>query len=160
MTVPAGLLEVGTFGRTHGVRGEIYLNFISDRDERRRDGSRFWVGGKWITLTKIRPNNNRWIVTVEGVSTPEDARLLTNQVAYAEPIDDDDALWVHHLVGSRVVGSDGTEYGTCVAVLDNPAHAIIETDSAVLIPVPFVVSHDSGVVEVDPPAGLLDLRDN
>jgi hypothetical protein len=30
----------------------------------------------------------------------------------------------------------------------------------VLVPVPFVVSFDDGLVTVDPPAGLLDLGEN
>ena len=161
MTAPAGLLEVGTFGRTHGVRGEIYLDLISDREERRRAGARLWCNGNWLTLTKVRPNNDRLIVAVEGIASPEESRLLTNHTVYAEPIDDDDALWVHELVGSRVVGVDGTDYGVCTAVLDNPAHAILETDAQVLVPVPFVVRiSDDGVVLVDPPAGLLELREN
>lgn len=160
MTAPAGLLEVGTFGRTHGVRGEIYLDLISDREERRRVGSRLWCGGRWVTLTKVRPNNDRLIVAVEGIASPEEARLLTNLSVYGEPIADEEALWVHELVGSRVVGVDGTDYGVCTGVLDNPAHLILETDADVLVPVPFVVRQDDGVVVVDPPAGLLDLKDN
>lgn len=160
MTTPAGLLEVGTFGRTHGVRGEIYLDLLSDREERRRVGARLWCDGRWLTLTKVRPNNDRLIVAVEGIASPEEARLLTNHAVYGEPIADDDALWVHELVGSRVVGVDGTDYGRCTAVLDNPAHAILETDTDVLVPIPFVVRREDGLVVVDPPAGLLELRDN
>lgn len=160
MTTPAGLLEVGTFGRTHGVRGEIYLDLISDRDERRREGARLWCDGQWLTLVKVRPSNDRLIVAVEGFSSPEEARRLTNHTVFGEPIADDDALWVHELVGSRVVGVDGADYGVCTAVLDNPAHAILETDADVLVPVPFVVRQEDGVVVVDPPAGLLDLRES
>ncbi len=160
MTEPAGLLEVGTFGRTHGVRGEIYLDLVSDREERRRVGSRLWCDGRWVTLTKVRPNNDRLIVAVDGITSLEEARLLTTLTVYGEPIADEEALWVHELVGSRVVGVDDTDYGVCTAVLDNPAHLILETDIDVLIPVPFVVRRDDSVVVVDPPAGLLDLKDN
>jgi hypothetical protein len=63
-------------------------------------------------------------------------------------------------VGARVISVDGTEFGTCVAVIDNPAHAILETDRGVLVPVPFVTSREDGVVTVSPPEGLLDLQDN
>jgi 16S rRNA processing protein RimM len=160
VTEPAGLLEVGTFGRTHGVRGEIYLDLVSDREERRRVGSRLWCDGRWVTLTKVRPNNDRLIVAVDGITSLEEARLLTTLTVYGEPIADEEALWVHELVGSRVVGVDDTDYGVCTAVLDNPAHLILETDIDVLIPVPFVVRRDDSVVVVDPPAGLLDLKDN
>ena len=160
MTRPDGLLEIGKFGRPHGVRGEIYLSLTSDRPERRRAGTRIFAGDSWWTIDKIRQSNERFLVQLDGVAVREDAAKLTNAVVYAEPIHDDEALWVHELVGSRVVGPNGTEYGTCTAVLDNPAHALIETDLGVLVPIPFVVSQDNGVVVVDPPEGLLDLGDN
>jgi 16S rRNA processing protein RimM len=142
------------------VRGEIYLSLTSDRPERRQPGGRVFVAGSWRTIQKIRPSNDRFLVMFEGITVREDAAQLTNEGVYAEPIDDASALWVHEIVGSRVVGIDGTDYGTAAAVLDNPAHAIIETDRGVLVPVPFVTSYTDGVVVVAPPAGLLDLQDN
>jgi 16S rRNA processing protein RimM len=160
MNRPDGLLEIGRLGRPHGVRGEIYLSLVSDRPERRKAGSRVFVAGAWRTIEVIRPANDRFLVVLEGLGVREEAAKFTNEVVYGEPIDDPTALWVHDLVGSHVVGADGAEFGTCVAVIDNPAHAIIETDRGVLIPVPFVSSHEDGVVVVAPPDGLLDLQDN
>lgn len=160
MSRPDGLLEIGRLGRPHGVRGEIYLSFLSDRPERRSQGTRVFVAGAWRTIEAIRLSNDRYLVMLEGLGVREDAAKLTNEVVYGEPIDDPAALWVHDLVGARIVGVDGTEFGACVAVLDNPAHAILETDRGVLIPIPFVTSHDDGVVVVAPPDGLFDLQDN
>ena len=160
MTGSDGLLEIGKFGRPHGVRGELYLSLTSDRPERRRAGGRVFAGGEWWTITKIRPSNDRFLVELEGIDVREEAAKLTNETAYGEPIADSSALWVHELVGSRVIDVNGAEYGVCTAVLDNPAHAIIETDRGVLVPVPFVESHENGVVVVAPPAGLLDLQEN
>ena len=159
MTQPDGLLEIGRLGRPHGVRGEIYLSLVSDRPERRRAGAQMWIAGAWRTILRIRPSNERFLVVFDGLDVREEAAKLTNAAVYGEPIDDPTALWVHELVGSRVVGADGTEYGTCAAVIDNPAHAIIETDRGILVPVPFVTAHGGGVVTVDPPEGLIDLQD-
>ncbi|MFM8826326.1 MAG: ribosome maturation factor RimM, partial [Actinomycetota bacterium] len=69
------------------------------------------------------------------------------------------AVWVHDLVGSRVVTADGTGVGTCVAVVQNPAHDLLELDSGALVPAPFVVSCADGVTVIDPPEGLFDLAD-
>lgn len=160
MTRPDGLLEIGKLGRPHGVRGEMYLSLTSDRPERRRAGTRIFAADSWWTIDKIRQSNDRFLVQLEGVDVREEAAKLTNAVVFAEPIHDDEALWVHEVVGSRVISPSGVEFGTCIAVLDNPAHAIIETDAGILIPVPFVVSHENGVVVVDPPDGLLELGDN
>jgi 16S rRNA processing protein RimM len=52
--------------------------------------------------------------------------------------------------------TDGTRVGTCVSIVDNPAHALVELDDGRLVPLPFVV--DVGdAIEIDPPEGLLDL---
>ena len=160
MTRPDGLLEVGKLGRPHGVRGEIYLTLTSDRPERKLPGTRFFIGGAWRTIESIRPANDRFLVVLDGLGVREEAAKLTNEVVYGEPIDDPAALWVHDLVGARVVGVDGADFGTCVAVIDNPAHPIIETDAGTLIPIPFVSSYVDGIVSVDPPAGLVDLGEN
>ena len=64
---------------------------------------------------------------------------------------------MHELIGSRVVDQQGVDRGTCIAVIDNPAHDILELDTGALIPVIFVVSCTGGVTVVDPPEGLFDL---
>ena len=154
---PSRLLEIGRVGRPHGVKGEIYISLTSDRKERQRKGAVMWAGNRQLTVVAIRPSNERWLVFFDGVTSPEQASLLTNQVLFGEPIDDADALWVHELVGSVVTGIDGTAYGICEAVLDNPAHPIIETDLGILVPLPFVVEYRAGEVVVNPPQGLFDL---
>ena len=155
------LREVGRIGRTHGVTGEVYVSLITDRIERLAPGARLLAGSHWLTVTASRHQvaQQRWLVHFEGVDDRMSAEKLTNTVLLAEPVADDrdDALWVHDLIGSRVVDLDGVERGRCVAVLDNPAHDILELDSGALIPVTFVVGCHDGVVTVDPPEGLFDL---
>ncbi len=91
------------------------------------------------------------------------AEKLTNTTLQAVPLPADDAgadeeaLWVHDLIGSRVVDAEGVERGTCLAVIDNPAHDILELDTGALVPVTFVVSCQNGITTIDPPQGLFDL---
>jgi 16S rRNA processing protein RimM len=155
-----GLREVGRVGRAHGVQGEVYVSLITDRLERVAVGARLLAGSQWLTVAESRPQQQRWLVRFEGVDDRSAAEKLTNTTLQAEPlddVDDDDALWVHELIGSRVVDQQGVERGTCVAVIDNPAHDILELDTGALIPVIFVVSCNGGVATIDPPAGLFDL---
>ncbi|MGZ4700216.1 MAG: ribosome maturation factor RimM [Ilumatobacteraceae bacterium] len=153
------LREVGRIGRAHGVRGEVYVLLITDRVERLAPGARLLAGSQWLTVSEARPQQQRWLVHFAGVDDRTAAEKLTNSTLLAEPIvdDRDDALWVHELIGSRVVDRHGVERGTCVAVLDNPAHDILELDTGALIPVTFVVSCSGGITTVDPPEGLFDL---
>ena len=87
------------------------------------------------------------------------AERLTGAPVLAEPLDDPDALWVHDLIGSLVVETDGTERGRCVAVVANPADDLLELEDGALVPVTFVVSCADGVTTIDPPAGLFDLAE-
>lgn len=154
------LREVGRIGRAHGVQGELYVTLITDRVERLAPGARLLAGAQWLTVAEARLQQLRWLVRFVGVDDRTAAEKLTNSVLQAEPIevdDDDDALWVHELIGSRVVDQQGVDRGTCVAVIDNPAHDILELDSGALIPVIFVVSCVDGVATIDPPKGLFDL---
>lgn len=154
---PAGLLEVGVIRRPHGVKGDTYVDLMTDREDRLAVGSRLWATGSWRTITMSKRLPQRWLVHFEGFDDRTAVEALTNAPLLAPPVEDPDALWVHDLLGSRVVEVDGTERGTCVGVLANPAHDILELDTRALVPVIFVVSLIDGVITIDPPDGLFDL---
>lgn len=159
------LREVGRIGRAHGVHGGLYVTLITDRAERVAPGARLLAGSRWLTVTESRPQSRdqHFLVRFEGIDDRTAAEKLTNSVLMAEPLPtaaegaDDDSLWVHDLIGSRVVDRQGIDRGMCIAVVDNPAHDILELDSGALIPVIFVVTCRDGVTTVDPPQGLFDL---
>lgn len=163
MTPPPGLLEVGRIGRPHGVKGDTYVTFTSDVALRHEPGSVLFVetpaGTRRLEITSSRPEKDRFVVHFAGVDDRNETERLTNKVLYAEPVADPAAVWVHDLVGSRVVTADGAGVGTCVAVVQNPAHDLLELDSGALVPAPFVVSCADGVTVIDPPEGLFDLAD-
>jgi len=105
-------------------------------------------------------------VSFAGVHTRNDAEALHGTVLLAAPIEDEGTVWVHELIGARVVTVGGDDLGTVRAVEDNPAADLLVLESGVLIPMTFVVSvtegtprtpGDAGVVTVDLPEGLLDL---
>ncbi len=138
----------------------MYVSLITDRVERLSPGARLLAGSAWLTVTESREQHGqRWLVRFDGVDDRTAAEKLTNSILLAEPLVDDldDALWVHELIGSRVVDRHGVDRGTCVAVVDNPAHDILELDSGALVPVTFVVTCSGGITTIDPPEGLFDL---
>ena len=91
-----------------------------------------------------------------GVTDRNVVERLTNSDVYGEAIDDPSVVWVHQLVGSVVTDASGTQFGTCVGVIDNPAHPIMELDNGFLVPTPFIVSNENGQVVIDAPEGLFD----
>ena len=152
------LLEVGHIRRPHGVRGDVYVQLITDVDARAEPGAELIADGRTLTVVRARrAGNGRLIVTFGEIGNREDAARLTNVALYAPPIDDPSQLWVHELIGAHVVEQDGTSRGRCVAVVDNPAADLLELDSGALVPVTFVVEHDRATITIDPPDGLFDL---
>ena len=157
------LLEVGRIGKPHGVRGDTYVTFTSDVEARHSVGSVLVIetpqGRRELVITRSRPEKERFVVHFEGIDDRNDIEKLTNKVLYGAPIESDGALWVHELIGSTVVDASGAEVGTCVSVLQNPAHELLELDNGALVPMPFVLSCIDGITTIDPLEGLFDLND-
>lgn len=152
------LLEVGRTGRPHGVRGDLYIDLLTDREERLAVGSRLQAGGRWYTVERAKRAGTRWLVHLEGIDDRTAAEPLVNLALLAEPLPTPaDGLYVHLLIGSEVVDTEGVVLGTCTSVIANPAHDILELSNGGLVPVVFVVEASPGRVVIDPPDGLFDL---
>jgi 16S rRNA processing protein RimM len=153
-------LEVGRVTKAHGLKGEVVIDLVSDYPEvRLAPGSRLWTGEQELVVRSSRPFQQRWLVRVEGVHDRTGAERLAGRTLSAEPLEDPEALWVHQLIGSRVVEQgSGVERGRVVAVVANPAHELLELDSGALVPIVFVQSCEDGVTLITPPEGLFDVE--
>ncbi len=149
------LLEVGRIAKAHGLKGEVVVELTTDRTERLEPGSVLDTDRGPLTVVQAAPHQRRWRVTFEGVESREDAEALHGVVLRAEPIDDPDVWFVHELVGADVVTEAGSPVGRCTAVVENPAHDLLEIDDELLVPLPFVVEVADGRIVIDPPDGLI-----
>jgi 16S rRNA processing protein RimM len=93
----------------------------------------------------------------EEITDRSHAERYQGRSLWGEPIVDPDAIWVHDVIGLRVVDQHGIDRGRCVAVLDNPANDLLELDTGHLVPITFVVEMAADAVRVDAPEGLFDL---
>ena len=93
----------------------------------------------------------------DGIDDRNAAEALTGSPAGAEPLDDDDdALWVHDLIGagwSTPTASSAARASRC----STTRRTTSSSSTPALVPVIFVVSCAGGMVIVDPPDGLFDL---
>jgi len=151
------LLEIGSIKRAHGLMGDVLVKLVTNRFERLDCGSSLSTHERNLTVVASRPHQDNWIVHFEGVDTKDAADELRGFILLAPPIHDSDELWIHELMGAPVQEVDGTDRGTVVAVLSNPASDLLELDSGSLIPLTFVVEFANGVISVDVPTGLFDL---
>jgi 16S rRNA processing protein RimM len=162
LTEPDGprLLEVGRITKAFGVRGEVLVALTTDRTSRLDPGSVLTTDRGDLTVRSSSKHQDRWIVAFAGLEDRDQAEAWRGTLLRAEPVDDaedDDALWVHELIGATVVLADGSEVGVVTAVEANPASDLLVLDSGALVPVVFVTGQTSGQVTIDPPEGLFDL---
>jgi 16S rRNA processing protein RimM len=117
------------------------------------------VRGEWREVQACKPQGDRWLVTFASITDRNAAEQLVNHDVFAQPIADPEVVWVHEIIGLEVREKDGTSRGTCVAVIDNPAHPIMELDGGWLVPTIFIVSREVDHVVIDAPEGLFDDAD-
>lgn len=162
MSASGDRLEVGRVHKAHGLKGDVSISLTTDRTERVEPGSRLFVADVEHEVTRsTHQPPDRWLVGFAGVTDRNGADALRGALITAEPLDDEDELWVHELVGAAVVLPDGSPVGTVEAVQDNPAHDLLVLDTGDLVPVVFVVD-GSGLPErlvIDPPEGLLGIAE-
>ncbi|HMK12850.1 MAG TPA: ribosome maturation factor RimM [Acidimicrobiales bacterium] len=150
------MLEVGSIGRAHGLRGDVVVHLVTNRLERVEPGAILESTKGELHVEASRPHQGSFIVHFAGIDTREAAEALNGLVLQADPIDDPNELWAHELVGSIAFDTAGNPLGLITALVANPASDLLEIDHGVLIPATFVVSCEDGRVVVDPPIGLFE----
>ena len=170
-------LAVGTVQKPHGIRGELAVRVETDRpDAVFRPGRVLLLGdasgrpdGGTLTVERARPFKGGFLLRAVGFTsrTPEvDAmrgRSLLIPASEAAPLDEGEVFF-HHLVGMRVLAG-GEEVGRVRDVYEAPSgHLLaVERRGKKELMLPFVsemirrVDVEAREMEIDPPAGLLDL---
>ena len=170
-------LVVGRVAKAHGITGELVIDVrTDDPEERFAPGNRLHLkpsrggAGQDVVIETARPHGGRLLVRLPGVSDRNAADALRGHLfvvdtANLPEIEDPDEFYDHQLEGLAVRTVDGHEVGTVTEVLHTAGGellAVRSSEGAELL-VPFVgaivtsVSLADGVVEIDPPDGLLDL---
>jgi 16S rRNA processing protein RimM len=153
------LLQVGTIVKPHGLRGDVIVALSTNRDERVAVGS-ILAGpdGTEYQVVRSSAHQGRWIVQFEACNGIDAAEALRGTELFAPPLEDPDVLWIHDLVGSEAVDTDGAVLGTVESVQANPASDLLVLSTGALVPLRFVVANEQGVrVTIDGPDGLFDL---
>ncbi|MEI7915162.1 MAG: ribosome maturation factor RimM [Mycobacteriaceae bacterium] len=170
-------LVVGRIAKPHGVTGELVVEVrTDDPDDRFAVGNRLRLTNSrrgldtHVVIAAARPHSGRLLLRIEGVADRDSADALRGSLFVVDtadlpPIEDPDEFYDHQLEGLTVRTVDGHGIGAVTEVLHTPGGELlsVRTESGAEILVPFVsdivtsVSLTDGVVEIDPPEGLLDL---
>ncbi|KKW64628.1 ribosome maturation factor RimM [Mycolicibacterium elephantis] len=169
-------LVVGRVVKAHGVTGELVVEVRTDEPDERfaagatlRGRSAKGAPERQYVIESVRPHGNRLLVRLAGVVDRDGAEALRGTVFVVDsadlpPIEDPDEFYDHQLEGLRVRTVNGVEVGTVAEVLHTAAGELLAVrsgDREVLVPfvsaIVTTVSLADGVVEIDPPEGLLEL---
>jgi 16S rRNA processing protein RimM len=152
------LLEVGRISKPHGLRGDVAVALVTDRDERLAPGAVLQTARGDLHVERSQRDGARWLVHFAEIADRDTAERWRGTALLAEPIEDPAELWVHDLVGCRVVDADGVDRGEVTSLQENPASDLLVLDSGALVPLTFVVDGPrDGRIEVAVPDGLWDL---
>ncbi len=151
------LLEIGAIHKPHGLRGEVVVSLTTNMvAERTAPGVHLLAGDEPLVVATARKHQDRWLLAFEGLAGREAVEGLRGRTLYAAPLEADDEIFVHELVGRRLIDQHSVDHGPVVAMVENPASDLLELDGGVLVPLAFYVRHDDENVYVDVPPGLLD----
>ncbi|BBZ48699.1 ribosome maturation factor RimM [Mycobacterium heidelbergense] len=169
-------LTVGRVVKAHGIGGEVVVEIRTDdpaarfapgntlRAKNSRSGEE-----RSFVVDQAREHGGRLLLRLAGVNDRESADALRGSLFVVDsddlpPIDEPDTYYDHQLEGLRVRTTTGCDIGVVAEVLHTAAGELlaVRRDSSEVL-VPFVgaivtsVSLDEGLIEIDPPDGLLDL---
>jgi 16S rRNA processing protein RimM len=180
-------LLVGRVVKAHGISGELVVEIRTDDPAARfasgstvrAKGSRGSGPERSYVVDGVREHSGRLLVRLAGVADRAAADALRGSVFVVEsddlpPIDEPDTYYDHQLEGLRVRTTAGQHVGVVAEVLHTAAGELLavrradgdemgEATGAGEVLVPFIsamvplVSLDEGIIEIDPPEGLLDL---
>lgn len=174
-------LVVGRVVKSHGVTGEVVVEIRTDDPaDRFAPGTRLRAKGPFdggaegsavsYVIESVRQHVGRLLVRLAGVADRDAADALRGSLFVIDaddlpPIDEPDTYYDHQLVGLMVQTATGEGVGVVTEVVHTAAGELlaVKRDSDEVL-VPFVraivtsVSLDDGIVEIDPPHGLLNLE--
>jgi 16S rRNA processing protein RimM len=168
------MIVVGRIARSHGIRGQVFINPETDFiEERFAVGSRLLTRGpageETLTINSFRVQGGRPVVGFEGFERIEDVgRLAGRELRVREetlqPLAPG-SFYHHQLVGCRVELSDGTVVGEVERVdggIGGSRLVIAGEAGEILVPLATAICVEIDVaakrIRIEPPEGLLDLN--
>ena len=170
------MITVGRIIRPHGHRGSVVVAAETDfPEERFKAGAElFWRKGddaaSIVRIVEGRQHQGRWILTLEGVDTMNEAETLRG-IELQVPVDARHRLasgahYVHDLEGCAVVTEAGEDVGRVTGVQFGSGAPLLqiadERGDEVLVPmvegICRVIDTDGKRIVIAPPAGLIDVN--
>lgn len=128
-----GMVVLGQFGKTHGIKGWLRLNSFTEPATNILDYPelRTKIAGLWkvLEIDQCREQPNGLLVHVEGFDNPETVRDLIGlelsvPIEMLPALQDDEFYW-HQLLGAQVINQQQQCFGEVTKVLETGANDVL-----------------------------------
>jgi 16S rRNA processing protein RimM len=137
-------LAIAKLRRTHGLKGEILMDALTDFPERIKKGNTVFTGPKHTPriIDTFRPTNKEYLISFDGITDCDQATILRNQLVFikkelAEGLPEGE-FYHHEVKGMDVFDENGINLGKVDEILvtgANDVYVIHASDGAeILIP--------------------------
>ena len=170
------IIEIGKFGKPHGINGEISAFIDDDVDIEAIDRIVMDVDGIYVPffIDSLRPKRTETVlIKIDGIDDERHAARLTNRIIYAlkkddvkvAPDHDDDGFYASDLIGYTIVHANGEPVGTITDIEDSTENALFVINRPDEQPA-YIPIADELIDEINPeeryivmtlPEGILDL---
>lgn len=162
------IAPVGKFAKTHGVRGEVNVDFDTDFDIDECGCLIVDMDGIFVPffIADYRFRNDvTALIQLDGINSETRAREFFGKTVYVKKnylaADADNEITAAYYVGYTLVDEHGRRLGQIADVDDSTANVLFVMQNEALIPVAAieVIDHDEEkrVLTVSLPEGLLDI---
>jgi 16S rRNA processing protein RimM len=168
----SALMIVGRVRKAHGIRGELLVEPITDApDTVFVSGRRLFAGtatgdpspdGQELHITAVRQHMESVRLTIREVPDRAAAELWRGRFLLAPrdelPPPADDEVYLHELIGMRVVHVDGRALGEVVDTYDLPQGLMLDVRPTTGGPTYFIPWREEILVDVDESARVISVR--
>lgn len=123
-------IAVGFLRRSHGLKGEVIMDVLTDFPERIRVNRQVFIGEKHepYRIQSVRMHEPAMLVKFKGYDTPEDVTRFRNLMVYV-PVEQlpelpEDVYYHHQLLGLTVKDEAGKVFGNLASILETGANDV------------------------------------
>ena len=163
---PADPAVVGRVVRPQALAGEVVVEPMALSSAHFEPGAVLWMEARWVTVQRSRPQGNRWVVLLEGISDRGAAEAIRDVELFVDseslPELDAGSYYIHDLIGCQVENPAGADLGVVVDVVPGSQDWLeVERDGERSL-LPMVrdwlqdIDIEAGRIVIDAPQGLAE----
>ena len=168
--------KLGKFTKPFRYHGEVVLWMDVDDNEPYKGLKVIWAEERNVLvpyiITKLKPHKDRFVATIEGINSENDAKALCGKNMYLPlselPVLNDEHFYFHEVEGWDVKDlNQDILLGKISRVLDYVPYPMLEVYSdgtEIILPLPndfkILVDRDKRVLKVEVPEGLVEVFRN